>query len=322
MRVSIVIPTLSRVELLREALRSVARQSHRSWELVVVDDGSIPPLLASQISEIVGDDFQLLRHPQTLGTAAAKNTGVAAAKGDLITILDDDDLLMPDALQSIVAAFTAHGALDCLFINIEPFGRHAPVALENQGIALNTVISNAASHREGDVIFFGPDLFRTLLITTPIALQRPVLRPRAWHLVGGFTPGIICPESTWAARAALLLATALLVKPIYRWRFDGQNFASRPAMRAVATLSILNDRVGLLRSLADGGSANRQAMQVLRESIGTLMLDRAADLLVTGHRLAALRQLIGSIRYAADRRSIKMAVRLLLPASFGTDLPA
>lgn len=314
MQISVVIPTYSRPDLLQQALQSIARQSHLDWEVVVVDDGSDPPVTPQQIAQIVGANFQLLRHPQSLGTATAKNNGIAAARGELITLLDDDDLLEPFALQSITSIFAANEEIDCLFLNITPFGQYAANASVNQGSALKKVVTNAESHRENALIFFGPALFSVLLQTTPIPMQRPVARPATWRLVGSFSPGIMCPEPAWAARAALLCKTALLSTPVYRWRTDGQNFASRPSMLLASRSCILDDRLFLLQQLKSGALGNRLDLCTLRTSIATLLLDQAVASLVDGNRMQAVRRLGHSLLFSVSWRSAKTAVRLLLPA--------
>jgi Glycosyl transferase family 2 len=315
MKVSVVIPTFSRPELLRQALESLARQSYADWEAVIVDDGSDPQTTRNQIAPVVGDRFRLLRHPQRLGTAAAKNSGLAAANGDLVTILDDDDLLEPFALQRIVDVFVNHLEIDCLFLNIKPFGRFADEASVNQSRALGKVINNAESHREGELVFFGPELFAALLQTTPISMQRPVARPLTWRKIGGFTPGIMCPEPAWSARAALLCNTALIFAPVYRWRLDGQNYASHLSMRSAASNSILEDRLILLRTLKQDALSKRGDLRALRRAIATLMLDQATYALGEGKRVETARRLGRSLLFAITVRSIKIAARLLLPAS-------
>lgn len=314
MRVSVVIPTYSRPEMLQQALQSIAAQTYHDWEVIVVDDGSDPPVTAQDISQIVGERFRLQHHPQSLGTAAAKNHGVAAASGELITLLDDDDLLEPSALQTITSVFSSHPDIDCLFLNITPFGRFADRARANQGSALKKVIANAALQREQQLVFFGPELFSTLLQTTPIPMQRPVARPATWRKIGEFSPGIMCPEPAWSARAALLGNTALLSTPVYRWRVDGQNHASRPEMQSAAINCILEDRLLLLKSMQHDDLGKYTDRCALRASIATLLLDQALQSLIQGRRLDALRRLATSLRYAVSWRSIKTAMRLLLPA--------
>lgn len=91
---SVVIPTHGRAELLNEAIQSVLRQTVSDFECVVVDDGS--PQAPS-----VPDDprIRVVRREATGGPAAARNTGLGAARGRYVTFLDDDDLWLPHRLE-------------------------------------------------------------------------------------------------------------------------------------------------------------------------------------------------------------------------------
>lgn len=103
--VSIVIPAYNRAWCLAEAVDSVLAQEFRDFELIVVDDGSADgtPLLL----EGYGDAIRVLRRGNR-GVSAARNAGIAAARGGLIAFLDSDDLWLPGKLSRQVAFFTSH----------------------------------------------------------------------------------------------------------------------------------------------------------------------------------------------------------------------
>lgn len=96
-KVSVIIPTCNRLELLPTAIRSVLSQTFRDFELLVVDD-------ASDVSvETVVDAFRderlrLIRHETRRGGAAARNTGIRNSRGEYIAFLDDDDEWYPEKL--------------------------------------------------------------------------------------------------------------------------------------------------------------------------------------------------------------------------------
>jgi glycosyltransferase involved in cell wall biosynthesis len=85
---SIVIPTRNRPRLLRRAVESALRQTHRGYEIIVVDDASDPPAIIDRGSRAL---VSLVRCPSRVGVAAARNLGASHARGRWISLLDDDD---------------------------------------------------------------------------------------------------------------------------------------------------------------------------------------------------------------------------------------
>jgi glycosyltransferase involved in cell wall biosynthesis len=90
--VTIVIPTCNRPELLDAAVDSALSQTVSGLEVIVVDDGSIPP------AEPRNDDerLHLIRSDVRRGVSWARNAGLAEARGRWIVFLDDDDQLVPE----------------------------------------------------------------------------------------------------------------------------------------------------------------------------------------------------------------------------------
>ena len=97
--VSVVIPVFNRAHTLRRAIDSVRMQDVAAWELIVVDDGSTDPSVS--LVQSYGDPrIRLLRHETNRGAAAARNTGVQAARGRYIAFLDSDDEWLPGKLRT------------------------------------------------------------------------------------------------------------------------------------------------------------------------------------------------------------------------------
>ncbi|MGC2241785.1 MAG: glycosyltransferase [Acidimicrobiia bacterium] len=98
-RLTAIIPTHNRLDLLTRALESVQGQSV-TVEVIVVDDGSDPALSARDLPSGVS----LLRSEVPRGPAAARNVGAAAAKTQWVGFLDDDDLWLPGKAESVLEA--------------------------------------------------------------------------------------------------------------------------------------------------------------------------------------------------------------------------
>jgi GT2 family glycosyltransferase len=103
-RVSVVLATYNRLDLLRRVLAQLARQSlpPRSFEVVVVDDGSpIPARL-----HVVPGDYPFVLHmleQDNAGPAAARHKGVLHARGEILVLIDDDMELAPSFLEAHLA---------------------------------------------------------------------------------------------------------------------------------------------------------------------------------------------------------------------------
>jgi glycosyltransferase involved in cell wall biosynthesis len=108
LEVTVVVPTLGRGPLLELALRSVVRQRQVDLEALVVDDGSDGAV--RRVVDRLGDPrVRVLRHERRQGPGAARNSGVAEARGEWVAFLDDDDLWAPDKLTLQLAAARAAG---------------------------------------------------------------------------------------------------------------------------------------------------------------------------------------------------------------------
>jgi glycosyltransferase involved in cell wall biosynthesis len=97
--VSVVIPAFNRAPLLERALRSVnAQRPYRAAQVIVVDDASTDN--TPEVAETLG--AELIRHPRNLGgNAAARDTGLRAARHEWVALLDDDDEWLPHHLETL-----------------------------------------------------------------------------------------------------------------------------------------------------------------------------------------------------------------------------
>jgi glycosyltransferase involved in cell wall biosynthesis len=97
-RISVIIPTYNRPELLLSAIGSVLNQTFQDFELIVVDDAS-----EGQTQDVLTGfndrRIKYIRHNANRGEAASRNTGITHAKGEFIGFLDDDDQWLPEKLR-------------------------------------------------------------------------------------------------------------------------------------------------------------------------------------------------------------------------------
>ena len=162
--VTVVMATRNRAVHLGAAIDSVRRQRHERWELIVVDDGSTdrtPHILAE-----VQDRRVRVLHLDHLGVCAARNVALKAATGDIVTYLDDDNIMHPGWLQAVAWAFSRNADHDVLygariiddaravmegspngwpFVHFSAFDR---AALEGGNLADMNVIAHRREHSE------------------------------------------------------------------------------------------------------------------------------------------------------------------------------
>lgn len=107
-RFTVLVPTHNRADLLPRALRSVLSQSFSDFELLVVDDASTD---ATQQTVAAIADPRIVYHRRQVngGAAAARNTGIDLARGELLALLDDDDEYLPGFLEETERTYSEAG---------------------------------------------------------------------------------------------------------------------------------------------------------------------------------------------------------------------
>jgi GT2 family glycosyltransferase len=107
--VSVITPVRDGAAFLGEAIASVQAQTVGDWEMLIVDDGSHDGS-AELAAEAARADprIRLMAAAARRGAAAARNLGLAAARGDVVALLDADDVYEPDKLAVDLAAMADH----------------------------------------------------------------------------------------------------------------------------------------------------------------------------------------------------------------------
>jgi glycosyltransferase involved in cell wall biosynthesis len=112
--IAVVVPCYGHAAFLPDTFESLLAQTRPPDEVVLVDDCSpddTAAVLAALVAahpELAGGRVSVLRNDRNIGQAASLNRGIAAASSDLIMILNDDDYLMHDAIESMLSWFGRH----------------------------------------------------------------------------------------------------------------------------------------------------------------------------------------------------------------------
>ncbi len=105
MKLSYIITTYNRQELLENAAAFVARERCENSELIVVDDNSkIPATIPAIAKEAFPKAHRLIRNQENLGVIGARNAGISASRGEFIVFLDDDDESFANRTTELLAA--------------------------------------------------------------------------------------------------------------------------------------------------------------------------------------------------------------------------
>lgn len=163
--VSVIIPTYNRWPMVGDAIESVLAQSYRAWELIVVDDGS-----NNGTSEHLAQYGASVRRVsrQRSGVAAARNYGVAIARGRYVAFLDSDDLWMAKKLAIQMAFMEQHPEVQIC-------------QTEEIWVRRGVRVNPKAKHEKPS-----GDIFRRSLDLCLVSPSAVMMTKRLFHQFGGF----------------------------------------------------------------------------------------------------------------------------------------
>jgi glycosyltransferase involved in cell wall biosynthesis len=122
--VSVIIPAYRVTAYIAETLDSVIGQTFRDFETIVVNDGCPDTENLERVIQPYLKDIRYIRQANA-GPGGARNTGLAAARGEYIALLDGDDQWLPGYLDSQVAFLREHPDVDAVYGDAEIFGDDA-----------------------------------------------------------------------------------------------------------------------------------------------------------------------------------------------------
>jgi glycosyltransferase involved in cell wall biosynthesis len=300
-RVSVVIPTYNRGELLLEAVRSALTQTLADLEVIVADDGSSDASV-DLVEGLADDRVKVVRLAHTGLLGAVRNAGLRRARGEFIAFLDSDDVWDREKLER-----------QLMVLDREP------------GVGL--VCSNARvideSGRETKALYLtyeavSSDSLAALVKVNFVLISSAVARRELLEHVGGFTEDIrlrgVEDYDLWL-RVRAVSRLAYLPEPLLAYRrHRGSMMAGVPTSRywtgvlaAVENLDRFLDendpqrnrllrprRAELLTEVARAEAVERRPAAAIRSLAGAMRLDpvAAASLLLSGRRLQWTREAV------------------------------
>jgi GT2 family glycosyltransferase len=183
--VSVVVPAYNCAAFIGRTLETLVAQTCRDIEIVVVDDGSTDDTLTIVRAAAERDArIVVIVQPHSGKAAAARNRGIRAARGELVTFLDADDLCHAERISEQLAAFRRLPELGMVFCDIAKFTDERTI-LEQigylQGLDFLNMAADHLQHIEGnlyacDYRFYNFMSARLTSITTcTVMIRRAVL---------------------------------------------------------------------------------------------------------------------------------------------------
>lgn len=216
--ISIVIPLYNKQHSVCSALQSVFRQTFDDYEVIVIDDGSTDAS-AQMVRDNFSDSRLRIISLQNAGVSAARNRGIAEAKGEYVAFLDADDKWKPDYLATQMVLAEKYPHCTVFAVNYEfqnKKGEISPTIIRKlpfsgaDGVLTNYFEVAACSH---------PPLWTSAVIVHKEAIQS----------IGGFPVGIKSGEDllTWA-RLACRYEIAYCIEPLAVFNVEGYEIKERP----------------------------------------------------------------------------------------------
>jgi hypothetical protein len=215
-KVSVVIPFHNRIPWTLEALQSALDQTYPNFEVILVDDGSTEDI--SLLAEVCDRDPRITYvHQDHRGAAAARNRGIAEAKGEYIAFLDSDDLYVPEKLDVQVRALELSASYGMVYSQALGFDSNS-----------NETVESWEGFLSGSIY---PDLLfvRNNHITTPtVMIRTDVLRS-----TGLFDESMaICEDLDLWRKIARRHEILQISKPLAKIRVQHGRFDFKKNMRA------------------------------------------------------------------------------------------
>lgn len=154
LNISVIIPCYNNSDTIARAITSVLNQTVAATEIIIVDDGSSDVNQTQDIIQQLDDRrIKLIKHQQNKNGSAARNTGIKAATGDIIALLDADDEWLPNHLEHSINRLLNNDIELC----------YCKAQIKTNKIIDLTLPSNAIKHNEtvADYLFLKNGFIQT-----------------------------------------------------------------------------------------------------------------------------------------------------------------
>lgn len=233
--VSVIVPAWRAADTVGRALASVAAQTVKPREVIVVDDGSddgTAEVARAMAPAMGGIDLKVIVLPENAGAGAARNRAIAEARGEFVALLDADDEWLPEKLARSLATIEESGA---------DLVSHDYAEIRDS----RETIRRCARHCSSGVDPFEPQLLRGFIANSTVVIRRHRILA-----AGGFDPDLrsgqdyelwlsVCGDPDLRFRA--------FPEALSRYHIREGSISTNVGLRRRAALSILRRHLGLIR---------------------------------------------------------------------------
>jgi len=223
--IAVVIPCFNAERYLAAALESVLCQSLPPAEILVVDDGSSDG--SCQVAERYAPRVRCVSR-QNGGVSSARNAGISLTRAKYLLFLDADDLLLPDALETLALTLAAKPEAGVAFGLFEPFEEQSGKVLPPPPYISQQIEKVPHVPLPGGGYLFTENLFSPLLRGSFIPMGGTMVRRRVFEKVGSFDEEFRVGEDRdlWL-RATVVFPFVCVKRVVMRRRLHDSNLTGK-----------------------------------------------------------------------------------------------
>jgi glycosyltransferase involved in cell wall biosynthesis len=212
--VSVILPTLTRLGFLRRAIDSVLAQTYDDFEIVVVVDGPSPEV-AAFVSSHPDPRVRLVQRERNGGVAAARNSGLEAARGRYVALLDDDDIWLPEKLERQLPLLDAGADVVHSLVYVADGDGNVYEVATQRGFRLFREVASAGYP------------YAWLLRRSCYQIGTFVIRRACFDVVGGFDAALApMDDLDLVHRLRRRFPLTLVEEPLSKWCIHGANWSN------------------------------------------------------------------------------------------------
>lgn len=266
-RVSVVMPAYNHERYVIAALDSVLAQTHRNLELIIIDDGSRDAtgrLLDDYATRCRSHALTVVHQPNS-GAHAAINHGLALARGEVVAIMNSDDLYAPTRIARLLREMERRAC---------GFAFSSTRFIDDDGREVEAVNPYTKQLREAiaEAVQAPDPLYVLIYNNIAISTGNFMFHRELLERVGGFCAMRVCHDWDFLLAVSHETPLALVDEPLYEYRLHGTNTFSgsrvRGALEAEQLLSRFFETLATHRIAADPVQLERFLAQVRRVGFG------------------------------------------------------